>query len=338
MGRKGPWKRKGGLIWYVNIDGERINLGRDRQRAFTRYAELLEDGPTRDCKVRELLDRYWLWLKANRAETTSESREPVLKSFGLSIPPKLTVRSLRPHHVQAWVDEHTWGPTTQHTRIQWIKTAIAWGVKQGYASKNPLAGMERPRPRIRQDYLPESRWQELLNHCKPDLREMLAFMLLTGARVEEVLRLESDHLQGSRIVLDIEDSKGRHTSRVINLPPAALDIVKGKNAGLIFVTRAGKPWDKNSLRCRFRSLKRLMKMPGLCGTTLRHSFARHQLEQGVDSTLVAALLSHSSTRMLYERYGHLGSGTLLADTVSRTAPLLDLGGISTDQAPQAQVG
>ncbi len=90
------------------------------------------------------------------------------------------------------------------------------------------------------------------------------------------------------------------------------------------------------MNCRFKRLKRIMKMPKLCATTLRHSFAHHQLESGQDSLIVSKLLGHVDGRMLATRYGHIEEGKRLAEEARKIVPPLDLGtGTDTPQSPVA---
>ena len=75
--------------------------------------------------------------------------------------------------------------------------------------------------------------------------------------------------------------------------------------GKLFRNRRGVPWNRNSIRCRFRRLKRELNMPNLTATTLRHSYAHHRLTSGQDALTVAKLMGHVDTRMIATRYGHL---------------------------------
>ena len=77
--------------------------------------------------------------------------------------------------------------------------------------------------------------------------------------------------------------------------------------GPIFRQEHGDPWDKNSVRCKFRRLKEKLGLPELCSYTLRHSFATRMLQASVDSHVVAKLMGHTSTRMLEQRYSHIDS-------------------------------
>lgn len=318
----GPWQRGQTGSWYATIGGRQTNLGKNKRAATEEYHRLKgEGGPPRDHRVREILDSYWAWLKANRAATTQEKRQSTLKSFGLAIPATLRVRDLRPYHVQRWIDQYSWGPTTQNTRIGWIKTVINWGVKMGYANTNPIAKMEKPTPVIRQEFVPADQWPKLIEACKRDLRDFVTVILDSGARVQEMFLYEAKHFDGSRLVLPIVDSKGRKRSRVVNLPPVSLAIIMRLVATYpnekLFRTSKGIEWNRNTLRCRFRPLKRIMGMPKLCATTLRHSFAHYRLTNKQDSLTVAKLMGHVDTRMVASRYGHLEDSDYLADEASR---------------------
>lgn len=321
----GPWLRSQNQTWYVQLGGRQVNLGKDKRAAFAEYHRLMGSSGAvfKDHLVREILDHYWTWLQANRSPETYKPRKPILVSFGQSIPPRLRVRQLQPFHVQRWIDASysTNGPTRRNNLITTIKTALNWAVKMGYAPSNPIAMMEKPTRNIRQEFVPVELWPKLLAGAKEDLRDFLTIILDAGARVQEMFKYEAKHFDGARLVLDIVDSKGRKESRVVNLPPVSLAIVKRLAEqypeGKLFRTSKGIPWDRNSLRCRFRSLKRIMGMPKLCATTLRHSFAHYRLTQKQDSLTVSKLMGHKGTHMLATRYGHLEDSDFLASEASR---------------------
>ncbi len=346
MAAKGPWFRKQNRTWYVQVNGRQVNLGKDKAEAIRRWHKLKgersEGTPLGNHRIREILDDYWGWLQANRSKESCDNRKPVLKSFGEFLPARMRIMDLRPFHVQKWLDKTypKCGPTRRHTLITWIKTACNWAVKMGYASANPIALMEKPTFTVRQEFLPADQWQKLIDACRDDLKDFIAFMLISGARVQEMFKYEASHLQGERLVLPIIDSKGQKRSRVVHLPPAALAIAKRlaeqNPTGKLFRTQAGKPWDRNNIRCRFKRLKRIMGMPKLCATTLRHSFAHYQLESGQDSLIVSKLLGHTDGRMLAQRYGHIEEGKRLAEAAKQIVPPLDLGiGPDTPQLPVA---
>jgi len=308
-----PWLRKQNQTWYVQINGKQHRLGKDRAEAFAKYHQMMHLGvPTGDHTVRQVLDAYWQWAQSNLAEETCKPRKGVLRAFGKTIPSTLKASSLRAFHVQNWIDNspRVKSPTTISDRITLIKGIMNWAVSMGYLEANPIDKMPKPSRVVRQEFLPPDTWQRVLDLATDqEFRDFLEVMLSTGARPQEMHKFEADHFDGARLVLPILLSKGRRSNRVVFLPPEALEIVERlaqqHPEGKLFRNSRGRPWDRNSVRCRFRRLKRELNMPNLTATTLRHSFAHHRLTSGQDSLTVAKLMGHVDTRMVATRYGHL---------------------------------
>lgn len=347
MGRKPqPWQRKSTGTWHVQIDGKQVYLGKDKAAAEKKYHRLMVLGkaPT-TVTVCQIVTDYWAWCKANLAETTCERRRVLLEEFGKFIKPKLKAEDLRAFHVQKWIDANRQAkvykkqgddfkvvvtdkpisPTTVGDRITLIKGMMSWAKRQGYIDSNPIADMPKPAPRIREEFLSSERWQEFLAHCADDgFRELIEFTLETGCRATEVMRFRVKHFDDDnrRIVLPASESKGRKRPRVIPLSPRAYELVDKPGIDReklltmpslrerpLFVKDNGDAWTKSSLKGRFKVLKRKMKMPGLCLTVLRHSYAHYRLSSGQDALTVSKLMGHVDTRMLATRYGHLDANS-----------------------------
>lgn len=310
-----PWYRKQTKSWYVQINGRKVNLGRDRDAAFEAFHSLMAGQGTAPAPItaRQLIERYANWMEAHRAQSTCEVRRPLISAFSGTLPKSLKASSLRPFHVLEWLNpKHS--STTRAVRIRVVKTIWNWAVSMGYLDSNPIAKMPLPTQRVRQDFLPQDRWPELLDAATDqEFRDFLTVMLLTGARTQEMLVFRAEHFDGSRLVLGIEESKGRRRSRAVYLPHEALEIVRKlvqlHPSGALFRNRQGNAWNRNSVRLRFRRLKTLLGMPSLCSTTLRHSYAHNRLTAGQDALTVSKLMGHVDTRMLATRYGHLDADT-----------------------------
>jgi integrase len=312
-----PWKREKTGTWHVQIDGKQVSLGKNKSEAWAKYNRLMAQvtGKASNLTARQIILAYWDWLKGNRKPTTASSREKILKSFGDSLPANLKAESVKPFHVQAWIDgnPNIKSPTTANHRISIIVGVFSWAEKFGYISKNPLAKMPKPRRRIRQEFVSADLWPRVLELATDEhFKTWLWVMLSTGCRVQEMFKFEPDNYDpvGKRFVLPIEDSKGCTTSRVIYLPIELVSTVEQlvhecPEGEKLFRNRRGQPWNRNSIRCRFRRLKRELNMPKLTATTLRHSFAHHRLSSGQDALTVSKLMGHVDTRMLATRYGHL---------------------------------
>lgn len=304
-----PWFRKQNKTWYVTINGKQRLLGKDKEKALEEYAKLIGNQHEPEDNVRRLLNKYWDWSKTNHAESTRNKMRPRLESFGGFISPLLTTKKLRPHHVQNWLAEKfpDAGATYRNTLITTIKGALNWAASMGYIDRSPIAAMKKPAPKVRQEFVSAVEWPKVLAEATDDcFRDFLIFMFASGARVQEMLRIEARHYKDGKIVFPNEESKGRRVSRVIYLPDDAKEIIERRiTEGVVFRNRNGQPWTADAINCRFRRMRDRLGVKKLCATTLRHSFAHHRLTNGQDSMVVAKLMGHADGRMLATRYGHL---------------------------------
>lgn len=308
-----PWKRKSDGAYYTQVNGKKVYLSKDKKTAEDKLRRILTTGKVpSNATVRDVLVAYWRWLKANRAPETVTTRKKVLRSFGRAVPGSFKAEALRPHHVQSWISKNPKikSPTTAHTRISLIISVFSWAKRMRYIDENPLADMPKPSVVTRQEFVPVDLWQKVLSLATDEaFRDLLTMLLSTGCRLTEAMRFEALHFNGHSFVLPITESKGRKRSRVVFLSTEALAVVQRLVAlrpeGKLFLNSKGRPWNRNSVRCRFRLLKRELKMPWLTATHMRHSFAHHRLSSGQDALTVAKLMGHVDTRMLATRYGHL---------------------------------
>jgi len=340
-----PWLRKQNQTWYVQINGKQRPLGKDRDKAFAKYHELMHLGaPAADSTVRQVLDSYWRWAQANLAAETCKSRQGIIKAFGKSVSATLKAANLKAYHVQNWIDNspRVKSPTTINDRISLIQGIMNWAVTMGYLESNPIAKMPKPSRLVRQEFLPPDTWEKVLELATDQqFKDYLVVMLSSGARPQEMHQFEAVHFDGTRLVLPILMSKGRRKNRVVYLPPEALQtvrrLVEQYPEGKLFRNGRGKPWNRNSVRCRFRRLKRRLNMPNLTATTLRHSFAHHRLTSGQDALTVAKLMGHVDTRMVATRYGHLDAN---AEYMQEAANQIDFPGLpaAAPDLPDSSVG
>ncbi len=147
----------------------------------------------------------------------------------------------------------------------------------------------------------------------PQLKNIVALLLLTGARVSELLRAEWRHVDLERRAWLIETSKTDQPRRV-PLSQAAIDIIEqlprfdgcpylvpNPETKLPFVT----------LKRAWQTARREARLGDLRIHDLRHSAASFMINAGIDLYAVGKVLGHADHKSTM-RYSHLANETLLA--------------------------
>ncbi len=145
------------------------------------------------------------------------------------------------------------------------------------------------------------------------LQHIAGLLLLTGARVRELLDAKWEHFDLDRQSWLIPNSKnGKH--RHVPLSKTAVNIIEKlpRYKGCIFVLpnpETLKPYV--SIKHSWQTARKAAKLPGLRIHDLRHSAASFMVNSGVDLFAVGKVLGHASYQST-QRYSHLANDTLLA--------------------------
>lgn len=138
-------------------------------------------------------------------------------------------------------------------------------------------------------------------------RVLFALIYSAGLRVSEVCRLKLSDIDSDRMVIRIEKSKGKH-DRYVPLSPFVLGglrkYVKSSypKTYLFNGREKGKPLGKGAVQQAFRlAVSKAGIEKDVSVHSLRHSYATHLLEQGVDIVTIKELLGHANieTTMMY---------------------------------------
>ncbi len=176
-----------------------------------------------------------------------------------------------------------------------------------------------PRPRKLPDVLSVDKVAKLLE-AAPGIKYRAALGVAYGAglRVSEVAHLKADDIDSKRMLIRIEEGKGRKDRNAM-LSPQLLELLRlwwreGKRRsvllphGWLFPGRSYT--DPISTRQLHRAVCEAADAADAAGIrkrvsphTLRHSFATHLLEQDVDIRVIQVLLGHSKleTTALYTK-------------------------------------
>jgi integrase len=230
-------------------------------------------------------------------------------------------------------------------RVLAVTSALMnWAAQAGYRGEgphvNPCAGIEKFRERPRKRYLsPDElarlgaalRVAERYDAMSPAAIAAIRLLLLTGARVSEILSLRWADVDLEGAALHLRESKTGE--KTILLSPPAVAILKGvpKWAHSPFVfpgegrgKRKGQ--HRVSLVDAWGWVCRRARLTDARLHDLRHSFASIAVSSGQTLPMVGALLGHTQAQTT-ARYAHLmidplrAAGTATADTIAAALQL-----------------
>ncbi|MGL5094334.1 MAG: tyrosine-type recombinase/integrase [Planctomycetia bacterium] len=142
---------------------------------------------------------------------------------------------------------------------------------------------------------------------------MLTAMQETGCRPGEVSKVEAKHVQAETGLWVLPEHKtgektGKPRTVYLTEPMLALtrELMAKNPTGPLFLNYRKKPWNRNSIRCRFRQLrKRFPEFGHFTAYSFRRAFVTDALERGVGVAQVAELVGHVGTDMVMRHYNQL---------------------------------
>lgn len=216
-------------------------------------------------------------------------------------------------------------PATVNRELDTLQSLLSKAVEWKYLREHPMAGVQKLKVKNRRTrILTDEEQAALLAACPRKLAHIVALLLITGARADEILSLTwADVTPQELVFLDTKNGKTRR----LPVSPDVQAILDGCPKGV-------SPWVFTNVRTRNRFtvngvghvFKRAVVRAGiLTGDVtlhvLRHTAISRMIAQGIDDHTVMAVSGHSTTRML-ERYTHPATQRKLD---ALTMPSLDFG-------------
>ena len=197
-----------------------------------------------------------------------------------------------------------------YTTQKQLLSALALYLKEMH---NREADFSTLRPRSPQKILPDilslAEVKLILDKTKNTKHKaMLTTIYALGLRSGELIDLEIAHLDGSRNMIFIKQTKGRK-DRILPFPKKLKELLREyykveKPKRFLFEGQYGGRYTAGSLRAVFKqAVKRALIKKDVTLHSLRHAFATHLLESGTDLRVIQKLLGHNTikTTMLYTR-------------------------------------
>ncbi len=210
----------------------------------------------------------------------------------------------------------------QEKQLSWSSCNVLFcGLKkyyQGHLGRSDAEFTIPPRPRSRKLPILLSREEvaRLLAASKNiKHRALLATVYGSGLRVSEVVRLRPEHIESDRMMIRVEQGKGRK-DRYTVLSKRSLDLLREywsaeqPEAWLFFGRDKNKPLSIGAAQKTYYYVKKIAGITkGLGIHTLRHCFASHLHENGANIFVIKRWLGHTSIKTT-SRYIHLSSDYL----------------------------
>jgi len=259
---------------------------------------------------------------ARTYQRSFDSTEMIMRRHVLPRWGRLRLNEIEPRDIARWLAEKAGEglkpATVEKVRVVFSRSfslARQWELPGG--EDNPVQRVPRRAfSNARERYLSADEAGRLLEACdrslNPQLGSIVRLLLLTGARVGELLRAEWRHVHLDRRawLIPVAKTKPRH----VPLSQAAIDVIEklprfdgcpylvpNPETKLPFVT----------LKRAWQTARRQAGLGDLHIHDLRHSAASFMINAGIDLYAVGKVLGHADHKSTM-RYSHLANETLLA--------------------------
>jgi integrase len=290
--------------------------------------------PPKKITFSEWADEWTAGLKRPSGSTRYSYRPTIAyakQTFGHT-----QVRQIGPAHVQQFLDEiKTLSPSSQSKHLRVLSAVMDSAVRRGYATRNPVKLLEpaaRPQSSAKEAaYFQDDELPKLIANLPTGLaRTLVLVSLKTGMRAGELLELRWDDCdlgaglirvrRGWSAVDHVTETKSKTSRRDVEL---TTDVVKllgkwwgesGKPEGAALVFPGETASGRLGVDVARRILYPAMTAAGVPRTgptgeertfhSLRHTYARVCLENGLQLSWLSKQLGHSSTNVTDTVYGH----------------------------------
>ena len=248
----------------------------------------------------------------------------------LHIKPKFDefpIGSIAAHHVREWVTELSksgLAPGTVRSIYRTFSQIMATAVIDEVILRSPCVGIKLPRDVscAEMHFLSAAQTVELAQAHMPRYSTLIYFAAYTGMRWGEIAALRVDEIDLIAGTVDVHKSSSEvngHVEvgptktgkrRTISLPPLLVVMLRSHMAAfstdVLFTSTEGKPLRRNFYRREFKPAVLASGIDsGFRFHDLRHTCVALLIEAGAHPKEIQERLGHSTSRLTFDRYGHL---------------------------------
>jgi integrase len=276
--------------------------------------------------IQDALEHTWRvrWSKARG----SHKKQQLMKVVGKAVGAK-RLDTFGYNELEEWVTRLSEGGQAVETiksKVSCLMTALKTVQPKGWIKALPLVPPLGSSDNKKLRWLNEAEEARLLDACETQrrpviadvMRDAIVFMIDTGARIGELVKVREDSLfeRGTVTCVEFLDRKAADDLRIPLTRRAHVAItalLKNKYwRERIRGTRDSQRRHSSAqswITHRFEEIRDAAKLPDVTAHTLRHTCGSRLVQRGVSIYLVQKMLGHSDIRQT-ERYSHLASHDL----------------------------
>lgn len=234
---------------------------------------------------------------------------------------KITSSDIR--NFQKYLKESGLQESSVNSNIRPIRSMFNWLVYNEYLEKSPMIKIKDLKcAKKEREFLSEDEQEKIILSCdKIQDRLILALLITTGIRRDELCRLSLKDFDGTHILVHGKGKKERSLRlqddviQLMNLYIEHRNKKFGDGTDALVVSSYGNHYTGNAI---YKKIKTVMKKAGLPEDRIekihphscRHSFVANMLDGGADIFVVSNALGHSKLEITSNIYGHIHSKTM----------------------------
>jgi integrase len=267
----------------------------------------------KEINLKKYFDQYFNNVKDIKAKSTLELEKIYTKRF-VDIVGDRPLRSIDFNTLDHWREQFcsVVSPTTFNIVVRTLRAIFNRAKKRGYIDNNPFDDIEKIRVNEKRLFLLKNELERLFEQIDKDLnrsglrenvlnfrrrfRLYVEFLLHTGLRRDEALRLKQSDVDYNQNVIYVEKTKTKQM-RAIPLTKRAKEILLELGEGLFHKL------NKHDVTNKFREYLNRAGLKGFKLHSLRHTFACQLVVSGIDIYAISRLLGHTDlkTTMIYAK-------------------------------------
>ena len=250
----------------------------------------------------DMTQRYLDWLDSRRSARTRQIAGRALDLYRAMVGDRLPVREDVDTFSQALLRRYS--PNAARIYLRHSKAAFRWALHQRprLIEEDPFSGFEFPAPSPVARLVSPADMTAILGEVPDVVRRALVYMLYTGLRTGELVRLDWSDVQrdGDDWRMTVAKSKTRRAApekKTQAIHPSARAVMgEPREAGRVFAVSAGR------LGQNLRRAVLKLKLPRTRLHDLRHTWATHLLQSAPDLRAVMEVGGWASVQaaMLYQ--------------------------------------